>query len=107
MLDEGCSHVAKQCGTMARRSLKLTAADTMAHGSFLSFVGGPYKVTPATQLSGRPRKCPNGNGELSSPPDGRSSSRKRPPSQALARKGGAAEGTGAAPPSNISASYRC
>jgi hypothetical protein len=44
-------------------------ANAVAHGSILSFVRGPYEVTPATQHLGRLRKSPNENGELVSPPD--------------------------------------
>src|SRR5262249_57611977 len=73
MLDERSRHVPEQGSTVAGGALKLTAANTMAHDSFLSFVRGPCQVTPATQHSGRPRIYPNGNGELSSPPDAKPS----------------------------------
>src|SRR5262249_1637869 len=73
MLDERSRHVPQQGSTVAGSALKLTAANTMAHGSFLSFVRGPCQVTPATQHLGRPRIYPNGNGELSSPPDAKPS----------------------------------
>src|SRR4029079_3259343 len=63
MLDERASHVAEQGCSVAGGALKLTAANTMAHGSFLSFVRGPCEVTPATQHSGRRRKSPNDKGE--------------------------------------------
>src|SRR3954463_3361564 len=46
VLYERCSHVAEQGRTVAGGALKLTAANTMAHRSFLSFVRGPYQVTP-------------------------------------------------------------
>jgi hypothetical protein len=47
MLDERGSHVPEQGSAVAGGALKLTAANTMAHGVFLSFVGAPYQVSPA------------------------------------------------------------
>jgi len=41
---------------VAGGALKLTAANTMAHRSFLSFVGEPFQVLPATQHFGWLRK---------------------------------------------------
>src|SRR3954452_23989297 len=55
MLDERRGHVPEQGCTVARGALKLTAANTMAHRSFLSFVWSPFEVAPATQISGRLR----------------------------------------------------
>jgi hypothetical protein len=69
VLDERGRHVAEQGRAVAGGALKFTMANAVAHGAFLSFVRGPYEVTPATQRFGRLRKSPNGNGELISPPD--------------------------------------
>jgi len=69
VLDERGRHVAEQGRAVAGGALKLTAANTMAHGVFLSFVGAPYQVSPATQFFGATAQSPNTNGELSSPPD--------------------------------------
>ena len=55
VLDERGRHVAEQGRAVARGALKLTSANTMAHGSFLSFVGSPYQVAPARQFFGGPR----------------------------------------------------
>src|SRR4029078_5979440 len=67
MLDERGSHVPEQGGAVARSALKLTSANTMAHRSFLSFVRGPYQVTPATQFFGATAQSQNDNGEPSKP----------------------------------------
>ena len=47
MLDECRRLVTEQGRTMARGALQLTAANTMTHGNFPSFVRGPCEVTPA------------------------------------------------------------
>src|SRR5690349_18754316 len=67
VLDERSSHVAEQGRAVAGGTLKFTAANTMAHGSFLSFVRGPYQVTPATQFLRATALSPNDNGEPQSP----------------------------------------
>jgi hypothetical protein len=69
MLDERGRHVAEQGRAVARGALKLTAANTMAHGVFLSFVGAPYQVSPATQFFRATAQSPNDNGERIGPPD--------------------------------------
>src|SRR5205085_5761334 len=65
VLDERGRHVAEQGRAVARGALKLTVANTMAHGSVLSFVRGPCQVTRATQFFGATAQSPNDNGEQS------------------------------------------
>ena len=63
VLDERGRHVAEQGRAVARGALKLTAANTMAHRSFPSFVWGPYQVSPARRWFGAAPSPLNGSGE--------------------------------------------
>src|SRR6185312_15394007 len=58
VLDERGRHVAEQGRAVAGGALKFTAANTMAHGIFLSFVRSPYEVAPATQHLGAAAQKP-------------------------------------------------
>src|SRR5205823_13621415 len=63
VLDERGRHVAEQGRTVARSTLKLTMANAVAHGSVLSFVRGPYEVSPARRFFGGPPSPRNTSGE--------------------------------------------
>src|SRR5699024_5500332 len=72
VLDQRGRHVAEQGRTVARGALKLTMANAVAHGSILSFVWGPYEVSPARRFSGGPPLPPKQSGERCGPPVARS-----------------------------------